>query len=71
MYAWVPQWSLSLRFPYQNLYTPFLSPIHTTGPAHLILLDFITRKKLGEEYRPITVRVIKREEFLNTFLYSC
>jgi len=43
-----PQWSPSLRFPHQN-------PVHTsptcaTCPAHLILLDFITRI-LGKEYR--------------------
>ena len=46
-----PKWSLSLRFLYQTLYTPLLSPIHATRPVHLILLDFITRKTLGEEYR--------------------
>ena len=39
-----PQWSLSLRFPHQD-------PIRATCPAHLILLDFITRTILGEEYR--------------------
>ena len=31
--------------------TPFSSPIRATCPAHLILLDFITRTILGEEYR--------------------
>ena len=40
-----PQWSLSL------LYTLLSSPIRATCPAHLILLDFITRTILGEEYR--------------------
>ena len=29
----------------------FDSPIRATCPAHLILLDFITRKILGEQYR--------------------
>ena len=46
-----PQWSPSLRFPHQD-------PIHPPSPhpyaphaQHLILLDFITRTILGEEYR--------------------
>ena len=46
-------WSLSLRFPHQTLYTPLLLPIHATCPAYLILLDLITRKILGEEYRSL------------------
>ena len=43
-----PQWSLSPRFPYQNLVHTLPSSIHATCPAHLILLDFITRTTLGE-----------------------
>ena len=46
-----PQWSLSLRFPHQDTIRPLSSPIRATSPAHLILLDFITRTILGEEYR--------------------
>ena len=46
-----PQWSLSLRFPHQDPIHPFSSPIHPTCPAHLILLDFITRTILGEQYK--------------------
>ena len=46
-----PQWSLSLQFPNQDPIHPLYSPIHATCPAHLILLDFITRTILGEEYK--------------------
>ena len=46
-----PQWSPSLRFPHQDAIYPLSSPIRATCPAHLILLDFITRTILGEEYK--------------------
>ena len=46
-----PQWSLSLWFPHQDPIHPLSSSIRATCPAHLKLLDFITRKTLGEEYR--------------------
>jgi hypothetical protein len=46
-----PKWSLFLRLPHQNLYTPLLSPIRATCPTHLILLNFTTLTILGEEYR--------------------
>ena len=45
-----PQWSPSLRFPHQDPIHPS-SPIRATCPAHLILLDFITRTILGEDYK--------------------
>ena len=48
---WYPQWSTSLRFAQQDPIHPFSSPVRATCPAHLILLDFITRTILGEEYK--------------------
>ena len=38
-------------FPTKTLYTPLSSRIRATCPAHLILLDFITRTTLYQEYR--------------------
>ena len=45
-----PQWSLSFRFPHQDTIHTLSSLIRATCPAHLILLDFITRTIFGEEY---------------------
>ena len=45
-----PKWSLSFSFPHQNPVYASPLPIRATYPAHLILLDFITRKILCEKY---------------------
>jgi hypothetical protein len=41
-------------FPTETLYTTLYSLIRATCPDHLILLDFITLKMLGEEYRSLS-----------------
>jgi len=41
-------------FPIKTLYTPLPSPIRATWPAHPIILYFIARKLLGEEYRALS-----------------
>ena len=47
----LPSGLRSSGFPIKTLYTPLSAPIRATCPAHLILLDFITRTMLGEEYK--------------------
>ena len=37
--------------PHQESIRPLSSPIRATCPTNLILLDFITRTKFGEEYK--------------------
>ena len=77
-----PQWSPSLRFSHQDPMHPLSSPIRATCPAHLILLDFITRTKLGEEYKsfssslcnllhsPVTSSLLGPNILLTPYWYS-
>ena len=55
------KWSLTLKFPHQN--PVYASPL----PAHLILLDLITRTILGEEYKSLLYSLCSFLHSLDTF----
>jgi hypothetical protein len=72
------QWSRSLRFPHQNPVHASPLPIRATCPTHLILHGFISRTRVGEEYRswssllwiflhsPVTSSLLGTNILLNT-----
>ena len=41
--------------PHQKKYMSRLSTMRATCPAHLLFLDFISRKILGEEYKSLSL----------------
>jgi len=53
------QWSLSFRFAHQDTIHSPSSSIRATCPAHLFLLDFITRTILGEGYKSFSSSLCK------------
>ena len=77
-----PQWLLPSGFPTNTLYTPLSSAVRAICPAHLILLDFVTRTILGKEYKsfssslcnllhsPVTSSLLGPNIFLNTLFWN-
>ena len=65
-----PQWSLSLRFSHQEAIHPFSSPIRATCPTHHILLDFISRTILGEQYRSFSSSLCSLHLYLHLYQFQ-
>ena len=49
-----PRWFFPSVSPLKTLYTPLPSPVRATCPAHLILLDVITRTIFAEQYTSLS-----------------
>jgi hypothetical protein len=47
-------WSLSHSFPHLNPVCTSPLPMRATRPAHIILLDLVTRIIFGEQYRSLS-----------------
>jgi hypothetical protein len=50
-----PSYLFPSGFPTKTLYTPLLSPVRAIFRAHLIILDFVSRTILGEEYKSLSL----------------
>jgi hypothetical protein len=71
MYAYIFQALLAFRFINQILYAFSFSPIRATCPAHLVLLENITRKLFGrnmsliyDNNKPVVIKMEQTNEFL-------
>ena len=64
----LPSGLLPSGFPTKTLYTPLSSNIRATCPGRLILLDFITRTILSEEYKSFSssLCIISTKNILDT-----